>query len=59
MKAAWRQVGKVVHEANDLVAPLMHPWLLGQFPENDWRGDTPLEMAQLQEESMTFCQGMQ
>ena len=33
-----------------LVTPPMHPWPFSQFPENDWGGDAPLELAKLPEQ---------
>ena len=52
MNAVLRHVGQLqaMHEANDLVPPSIHPWHLRQLPENDCRGDTPLEAAELPEE---------
>ena len=50
MNAVLKHVGQAMHEANDLAAPPMHPWHLRQLPENDCRGDTPLEAAKLPQE---------
>ena len=50
MNAVVRHVGQAMHEANDLIPPLMHPRPFRQLSENDCRGDALLEAAKLPEE---------
>ena len=45
VNAVLRHVGRAMHEANQLVAPLMHSWPLNHLPGINWRGCTPVEAA--------------
>ena len=54
MNAVLRHIGQAMYEADDLSPwgldpQLMCPWPSSSFPENKWRGDTPLEAAKLPE----------
>ena len=50
--AVMGHAAQAMHQANDLVPPLMESWAPGCFFEYHWRGNTPLEAAQLLEEGL-------